>query len=252
MKEKVLSNLVIKKVISVSTLYSPKKTKWKKNNRPYWAIIYKHEGETVYSSNDKTFIGDPNHIVILPKGCNYNLECTKSGYYSIIELESDNTYQEPIPFSIKNGEKLLKLIKEMEYKRNLKGSMYEIESIKDAYLIILMLFNLSTDKYVPNSKKQKIQPALDYISQNYTKNITNDTLANLSKISTVYFRKLFTSVMGISPIAYTKQLRIEKAKEILKSDYSSLSDVALSLGYLNLFDFSRDFKKHTGISPSRY
>ena len=44
----------------------------------------------------------------------------------------------------------------------------------------------------------------------------------------------------------------EKAKQMLRSDYGSLSHVALSLGYANLYDFSRDFKKHTGIAPSKY
>ena len=45
---------------------------------------------------------------------------------------------------------------------------------------------------------------------------------------------------------------IRLPKEILKSDYGTLSDVALSLGYASLYDFSRDFKKHTGIAPSKY
>ena len=58
--------------------------------------------------------------------------------------------------------------------------------------------------------------------------------------------------MGMSPTAYVHKLRIEKAKEMLKSDYGNLSDVAVSLGYLNLYDFSRDFKKHTEVPPSKY
>ena len=68
-------------------------------------------------------------------------------------------------------------------------------------------------------------------------------------LSTVYFRKLFSVVMGVSPINYARSLRLEKAQEMLKSDYGSLSDVATSLGYPSLYDFSRDFKKHTGSSP---
>ena len=58
--------------------------------------------------------------------------------------------------------------------------------------------------------------------------------------------------MGTSPIAYLHELRIKKAKDMLGSDYGTLSDVALSLGYTSLYDFSRDFKKRTGTAPSRY
>ena len=47
-------------------------------------------------------------------------------------------------------------------------------------------------------------------------------------MSTVYFRKQFTDLFGISPIAYIKNLRIEKAKEMLKSDYATLTDLHLS------------------------
>lgn len=68
----------------------------------------------------------------------------------------------------------------------------------------------------------------------------------------MYFRKLFTEVMGISPIAYINDIKIKKAKEMLKSDYGSITDIAHSLGYLDIYDFSRAFKKHTGIPPSKY
>lgn len=47
-------------------------------------------------------------------------------------------------------------------------------------------------------------------------------------------------------------MRIKKAKEMLKSDYGSITGIAESLGYLNIYDFSRNFKNHVGISPSEY
>jgi len=101
-------------------------------------------------------------------------------------------------------------------------------------------------------KQKKIAPALEYISKHYNEKITNEALASVSGLSVVYFRKLFAAGMGVSPIAYARKLRIEKAKEMLKSDYGSISDVAESLGYLTIYDFSRDFKKHTGVSPSKF
>lgn len=248
----ILSDLIITKVYSISTMYTPENTKLKRNDRQRWAVVIKYEGETVYTSGGKRILSDLNHIVILPRGCSYDWQCTKSGHFSVIEFESEPTYMEPISFSVKNGEKILKMFKESEHKRNLKKPMMELESIRDTYSILLALAQSEPERYLPTKKQQMIAPAIEYISQHYNENITNDSLAMLTGLSNVYFRKLFTDIIGVSPIAYVHKLRIEKAKEMLKSDYGTLSDIAQSLGYSSLYDFSRDFKKHTNLSPSKY
>ena len=252
MSTDILANLVITKVHSVSTLYTPKNTKLKRNDRQCWAVVIKYEGETVYTSNGKQFFSDINHMVVLPKGCSYDWQCTKSGHFSIIEFESELAFHEPIAFSVKSGETILKMFKALEYKRNLKSPMVELESIRDTYSVLLALTQAITERYSPSEKHQKIAPAIEYISQNHYKSITNDSLAAITGLSTVYFRKLFTSIMGVSPITYVHQLRIEKAKAMLKSDYGTVSNIAESLGYHSVYDFSRDFKKHTGVAPSRF
>ena len=218
----ILSKLVITKVYSASTMYNPKSAKTKRNKRQNWAIVIKYEGETLYSSNGKCFTSDLNHIAMLPKGCVYDWKCTKPGHFCIVEFESEPIFFEPIIFSLRHGEKILKLFRELEYKMTLKNSMSEIESIKCVYSIILNLVGANSERYIPNYKQQKLQPAIEYITQNYSKHIKNDNLAALCGISTVYFRKLFCEVMGVSPIAYARQLRIEKAKEMLDSDYGAL------------------------------
>lgn len=248
----ILSNLVITKIYSATTIYTEKNTKAKRNNRPCWAFVIKYEGETVYMSEGKSYLSDMNNLVILPKGCSYEWHCTHSGHFSIIEFESELMCDNIFSFSVKNSDKILNLFKKIEYKRTLKKPMYEAESIRDAYSILLMLSQAMQKKYLPSEKLSKINPAINYIAKNYNKDIRNDELAQITGLSTVYFRKLFTEVFGISPIAYVNELRIKKAKEMLKSDYGSISEIAESLGYLNIYDFSRTFKKHVGISPSKY
>jgi len=248
----VLSNLVIQKVHSVSTVYTPQHKKSRKKNRSRWAVVIKYEGETVYTCGEKRVLSDLNHPVILPKGCSYDWVCTKAGRFSIIEFESDLTCAELISFSVKNGDRILKMFKDLEYNRNLKKEMVEVESIRDTYSILLALTQAVSESYLPTEKQKKIAPAVEYISQHYNESITNDMLAAIAGISTVYFRKLFTGTVGLSPIQYVHRVRIEKAKEMLKSDFGALSDIAQSLGYSGLYDFSRDFKKHTGVSPSKY
>ena len=44
----------------------------------------------------------------------------------------------------------------------------------------------------------------------------------------------------------------EKAKEMLQSDYGTLSDIAAGVGYSSVFHFSKMFKGVTGISPGSY
>jgi len=248
----ILSDLVISKVCSVSTMYTYENTAIRRNNRELWGIVIKYEGETIYKTNDKSYISNMNNLVILPKGCSYNWCCIKSGHFSIIEFECEKTSDEILSFSVNNGEKLLKLFKELEYKRAVKKPMYEAECIRDTYSVILELMKSVHKKYFPSGKLEKIEPAMNYIAKNYNRSVKNEELAKLTGLSTVYFRKLFTEVVGTSPIEYVHNLRINKAKEMLKSDYGRITDIAYSLGYSNIYDFSRTFKKHTGVSPSKY
>ena len=252
MNKDILANLIIKKVFSVSTMYNETTTKSKRINRPCWAIVIKYEGETVYESNGNTYISNKDNIAILPKGSTYEWSCRKSGHFAIIEFDCETTCDDIFSLFVKDGEKLLKKFKELEYKRTMKNPIYQMESIRDCYSIILNLIQAEEKTYLPSYKLKKIAPALDYIAKNYSSDITNDELAELIGVSTVYFRKLFTEIYGTSPISYVHQLRIKKAKEMLKSDYGSITDIALSLGYANIYDFSRFFKKHTGIPPSKY
>ena len=252
MKREFLTDLVITKISLCTAIYNEKGSKSKRICRPCWAVLIKFEGETEYISNGKKYISNKKNMVILPKGSNYEWHCTNSGYYYGIEFECDKTIDHILTFPINNSEKILKIYQDLEYKRTLKSPFYELECIKGTDDIILRLLQASPSIYQSADKRKKIQPAVDYITQNYNKNMTNDDLAAMTSLSTVYFRKLFTEVFGVSPITYVHEMRIRKAQEMLQSDYGSITDIAQSLGYLNIYDFSRTFKKHTGVSPLNY
>lgn len=244
-----LSNLIINKVYSATTMYNDNGASAKRKNRPCWAIVIKYEGETVYYQSGKKIISNRNNPVMLPKGCDYRWLCTRPGHFIIIEFQSDMSDTEISGFNIRNPEKVLNIAKAAEHRRLIKSAFWEMASINDTYSIILNLVEQNGSSYIPSRKKQMIAPAIGYIAENYTKKISNDTLAGLIGCSTVYFRKLFREIYGIPPIEYVKELRIKKAEEMLRSDHGSITDIALALGYANIYDFSRDFKKRTGISP---
>ena len=251
MKTDFLSHLIIKKVVSVTSMYTEEGTKIKKRKRPGWAIVIKYEGETVYSQNGKDFISDAEHILILPNGCEYEWQCTKSGHFIIAEFDCDAEYGEIIQFAVKSVEKYLQQLQRLEYMLTFESPVNAIEAVRDVYSIILSLVQ-NPKGYMPSDKQNKITPVLEYIAKNYNTPLKNEQLAKIAGVSCVYFRKLFAEVTGESPIAYAHSLRIKKACEMLKSDYGSIADIAHTLGYPNIYDFSRDFKKHTGKPPSKY
>lgn len=244
-----LSNLIITNIYWVNTVFTEQGAAAKRKDRPKWAVILKHEGETEYNQRGKKITSNGTNMVILPRGCSYGWYCRQSGHYLIAEFDADFEHEDIYSFRLDSNERIIKAFKKLEFKWISNAG--KTECIKLLYDIILMLLN-SRRHYMPDTKKQKIQAALDFIAKNYTQNIKNDQLAALTSFSTVYFRKLFTELLGLPPTAYIHQLRINRAKEMLQSEFGSISDIAVSLGYANIYEFSRTFKKHTGLSPTNY
>lgn len=248
-----LSELNIKRVYSATTIYTNAADIYKRSRRTSWAILYKWEGETVYKTkNGETVISNAKHPVILPKGSSYEWQCTKAGRYSVIEFDAEPECEEIFSFNLTNEDKLLAAFKKLERTRLLRAPCWQLEVLSDTYRMMLMLLRLDTSGYVPSDKLKKIQPAIDYMLQNFDTFVSNDELAAMTSVSTVYFRKIFTEAYGMSPIRYVQHVRIAKAKEMLRSDFGSISDIAQSLGYQSIYHFSKAFKTVTGMSPSAY
>ncbi len=67
-----------------------------------------------------------------------------------------------------------------------------------------------------------------------------------------YLSNLFSEVEGTTIEKYFISQKIEKAKELLKYDQLSLSEIADQLGYSSVAYLSNQFKKQTGLTPSFY
>ena len=247
----IISNLVISDVRSANTLYNSKHSKDSVVNKEEWAIALYYSGETLYKNKKRQFVLDENNLIFLPKGSDYSWECTRGGHITIIHFQANLTHDELLSFPISNPKKTLEKFKLAEIWGHKTDSSYKINQIKLVYDIICSVIN-HNKKYQPSTKTNKLQPALDYITTYYYKDITNDLLANLCDISTVYFRKLFTEHYHISPMHFVYKLRIEQAKQMLIGDFSKVLDIAHSVGFSDVYHFSKIFKKYTNLSPTEY
>lgn len=108
-----------------------------------------------------------------------------------------------------------------------------------------------TDKR-SNRNKQLILEIKEYIDHNYYKNINLTTLSKRYNISSGYLSILFSEMTGQNFIDYLTNLRIQKAKELLKSTDLRIYEIAEKVGYRDAYYFSTAFKKVVGINPTEY
>lgn len=236
-----------------SLLNSPTGVIVRQAGRPYWGLVLKAVGKTHYTQNGRDILSDATHMVLLPKGAKYTWECTEPGECLVLDFDVLEDVRELQGFEISDSRFVRSVFSKIARCLSQDTPASRLEGMQQLYGLLAFLAKSASKKYVPADKRQTLSPATDYMIAHYADpDISNDLLAGLCGISTVYFRKTFDAVYGISPIRYLNELRISKAKAILSGDYSSIGQVSESVGYNSVYHFSKMFKTYTGMSPTQY
>ncbi len=252
MSERIFEDLIITKVRSFHILYSTAGMSARRNARNTWALIMKYEGETEYTTPQGIVPSNPNHCVILPRGSSYEWRCVKSGGYYVVEFDAESAWHDVVSFTISNPDEIEKIFVRLEQGNRMQLPYFDMTALSGVYKIFSILMRGEEKKYNLSSKYRRIAPSVDYIHRYYDRDLSNDIIAAESGVSTVYFRKIFTEHYGMSPIRYLHKLRIDKAKQMLRSEYGSVGTIAKTLGYSSIQHFSKTFREYTGMSPKQY
>ena len=97
-----------------------------------------------------------------------------------------------------------------------------------------------------------MRQAQEYIQENYKKDLSLDALSKELDISPYYFSKLFKEETGSNFVEYLTNLRMSRAKELLKDEKLSMKEICMEVGYSDPNYFSRIFKKNFGMTPTEY
>ncbi|MBK6705932.1 MAG: helix-turn-helix transcriptional regulator [Caulobacteraceae bacterium] len=86
----------------------------------------------------------------------------------------------------------------------------------------------------------------------FERDITLPDIAKVAGLSRTHFLRSFSRCFGQTPYQALRQRRLERAGELLKSRSTSVTDVALAVGYNNFSAFARAFRAYYGVSPSMF
>jgi len=99
------------------------------------------------------------------------------------------------------------------------------------------------------TERDKIGEAKMILDTRFDQPITIKELSRKVAMNECYLKKGFKALTGKTIHEYQQELRISKAKELLKGQEHSVSDVANLLGFSSISHFSTAFKKATGLKP---
>lgn len=100
--------------------------------------------------------------------------------------------------------------------------------------------------------KQRLQQVVFYLRTQYNHKISITELEQLSSFSYRNLQRVFKAFYSETIGAYVTRLKVENAAKILVYSQKEIKLIAEEVGYSDVFSFSKAFKKHFGISPSKY
>ncbi|NOU66078.1 helix-turn-helix domain-containing protein [Paenibacillus sp. LMG 31461] len=130
-----------------------------------------------------------------------------------------------------------------------------LEQIREAFFTFFdyIVTTLNTHKDKDKRYHEMIGTVTLYIQNHYMdKNLFQNAIADMLKISPVTLGKAFREITGETLVDYIKDVRLSKAKEYLRDTNYSIDEIIEEIGWGNKKYFSTIFKQNFGVTPMEY
>lgn len=123
-------------------------------------------------------------------------------------------------------------------------------------LIFLLAKRCPGTEKTPSEKAlrdgNRIKPMLQYIQEHYGEELTLAKIAGSAAVSKTECLRCFHTMVGSTPIQYVKQVRVQKAAELLASTDRKISDIGSACGFQEMSYFSKIFRELKGCTPQQF
>ncbi|OWA34915.1 AraC family transcriptional regulator [Saccharibacillus sp. O16] len=224
------------------------------------------EGEGWLKIGDQEYYPQPGELFLMPEGthqsysvisdrpfekywCHFTAHVGGINLFKLLDL---NPRCMPV-----QSERLAQVFGELvEYANSdtIYAKLLAKSKLMELIVCYLMSLNVEQEPVVlrTHASADRLTQVLDYIDDHFAENITVEALADRAYMHPNSFIRVFKQYAGMPPIQYVTHKKMEKAKQLLATTSHSISEVAQQLGFNDTFYFSKQFKKHAGLSPSDY
>lgn len=129
----------------------------------------------------------------------------------------------------------------------------DLKDIRDWLIRVCTRIKTYVSRDRQDACKQIVNKAVEYIKNHYhDSEITIDKVCSYLHISPTYFSTIFKKEIKLTFVNYLAQIRMEAAKELLRTTDYKAFEIAGVVGYSEPNYFSYCFKKNFNISPCKY
>ena len=99
---------------------------------------------------------------------------------------------------------------------------------------------------------ERMKTMLAFLNENLSEELTLEKIAQSAAISETECLRCFRRNVGMTPIHFLKETRLQHAAGLLRSGEGSISEIAAACGFLDMSYFSRAFRLFYGVTPTEY
>lgn len=146
--------------------------------------------------------------------------------------------------------------------RKKKAAFWEVELLTKLYAFFVFYGRyvneciekeiIQETETISSVTRERIHSMCFYIEQNCQKNLTLESVAEVSGFSRFYFSRVFKQITSYSFVEYLNIQRIQHAAELLSDISQPITDIAFKVGFNSISSFNRAFKNQIGYSPRQY
>lgn len=236
---------------------------WGPGIRDHYLIHYVISGKGYYKVKNKiftleagdTFLVYPNTEALYYADENTPWEYAWVGFTgsdaSMILKATDFTKETPVILKAPLGDSIHRQILHIY---DARGNEFEhaVEMTGRLYTMLALFMHSASKKTEQSTTATYVQKGIEYITANYSYNITVEDIANYVGLSRSHLFRSFESVLGQSPKEYLTDFRMRQACYLLEHSSLSITTIANSIGFDNSLYFSKTFHKFKNMAPKEY
>lgn len=166
----------------------------------------------------------------------------------------DSYFTLPQQGAVPKPEKLVVLMKQLQDTVKSKYPALSLDAMATSVVTELygqLCLNLPLDPYSP-TQKQIYADIIDYIRLHQNENLRVSQLAAHFGYNEKYLSHLFAQITGVPLKQFILSSKVDAANFMLTDTNKSIADIAKALSFSDGHNFSRTYKKLTGLTPSEY